>query len=97
MRLGTIPLDPPDRLPWGPGLTVAGLSAALTTLAVVAFGLALAQVHPLLAIVVNLVAVGGGAPTLVRWRTIAVIRWVVYGLAAGVMLGWLGLLFAALG
>ncbi|MBF6133991.1 DUF2537 domain-containing protein [Nocardia otitidiscaviarum] len=66
--------------------------ALLTACGVYAFGAALAQVHPLLSIAVNLVAVGGVLPTAWRWRFAPVTRWVIAGLGAGVLLGWIALL-----
>lgn len=85
-----------DPTPWAAGLTVAAFVAALTAVAVYAFGAALGAVHPLLAVAVNLIAAGGAAPTAWRWRHAPVTRWVLAGGAAGVLLGWLVLLGAAL-
>ncbi|WP_330234273.1 DUF2537 domain-containing protein [Nocardia sp. NBC_00508] len=69
--------------------------ALLSAVAVYSFGAALAEVHPLLAVAVNLVAAGGAAPTVWRWRFAPVTRWVVGGGAAGVLLGWATLLLGA--
>ncbi|WP_327112305.1 DUF2537 domain-containing protein [Nocardia sp. NBC_01730] len=85
-----------DPTPWGAGLTVAIMVALLSAVAVYSFGAALAEVHPLLAVAVNLVAVGGAAPTAWRWRRAPVTRWVLGGGAAGVLLGWVTLLLSAL-
>ncbi|MFI6955149.1 DUF2537 domain-containing protein [Nocardia sp. NPDC050408] len=85
-----------DPTPWAAGLTVATMVALLTVVAVYAFGSALAEVHPLLAILVNLVAVGGAAPTAWRWRLAPVTRWVIGGGVAGVLLGWLVLIIGGL-
>jgi hypothetical protein len=68
---------------------------ALVALSVYAFGAALADINPFLAVVINLVAIGGAAPSVWRWRTVPVVRWGVYGAAVGVVLGWLALLAAA--
>nr|WP_280431798.1 GNAT family N-acetyltransferase [Nocardia brasiliensis] len=57
---------------------------------------ALAEVHPLLAVAVNVVAAGGAAPTAWRLREAPVTRWVVLGGVAGVGLGWLVLLLGGL-
>ncbi|WP_345499196.1 DUF2537 domain-containing protein [Nocardia callitridis] len=89
-------MPPAEPTPWATGLTVALLVASLAGAAAFAFGAALAAVHPLLAIAVNLVAVGGAAPTAWRWRSIPVTRWVLGGVAAGVLVGWLVLVLAAL-
>jgi hypothetical protein len=73
-------------------LAVAAVVTALTACGVYSFGAALARENWLLAVVVNLVAVGGAAPTAWRWRSTPVTRWVVGGMMVGVLLGWLGLL-----
>lgn len=95
---GSYPRHQPDRdpTPWGAGLTVGVVVAALTAVAVYAFGAALAQVHPLLAVVVNAIAVGGAAPSVWRWRGAPVTRWVLGGGVTGVLLAWFALLFGAL-
>ncbi|MCT7657571.1 DUF2537 domain-containing protein [Mycobacterium deserti] len=74
------------------GLTVAGFVAAVTAAAVVVLGLGLVRVHPLLAVGLNLVAVGGLAPTVWGWRKLPVWRWFVYGSAVGVAGAWAALL-----
>ena len=85
-----------DPTPWATGLLVSTFAAVVTLVAVVAFGVTLAHIHPLLTVGFNLVAVGGAAPTVWRWRNLPVWRWVVYGVAAGVVSGWFALLFGAL-
>ncbi|RVW06777.1 DUF2537 domain-containing protein [Rhodococcus spongiicola] len=81
--------------PWGTGLLVSAFAAIFTLVGVVAFGTALANIHPLLGAGFNLVVVGGAAPTLWRWRRAPVWRWVVYGVAVGVVSGWTALLVGA--
>lgn len=76
----------------GPALVVAGFAAVLVAVAVIACGGAMIAVHPLLAVAVNLIVAVGVAPTLWHWRAVPVWRWVVYGAAAGVAVGWLALL-----
>ena len=44
----------------------------------------------------NLVAVGGLAPTLWGWRRVPVRRWLVLGAFAGVAIGWITLAGLAL-
>ncbi|MEU4412187.1 MULTISPECIES: DUF2537 domain-containing protein [Nocardia] len=78
-----------DSVPWVAGGTVVVLVALLGGVAVYAFGCALAAVNPLLAIGVNVVAAGGVAPTAWRWRFTPVVRWVLAGAAAAVVLGWI--------
>jgi hypothetical protein len=79
------------------GLTVAGFVAAVIAAAIVVLSLGLVQVHPLLAVGLNLVAVGGLAPTVWGWRKLLVWRWFVYGSAVGVAGAWLALLAMAAG
>jgi hypothetical protein len=78
--------------PWGTGLTVAGFVAAITGAAIVVLSLGLIRVHPLLAVGLNIVAVGGLAPTVWGWRRTPVLRWFVLGAGVGVAGAWLALL-----
>jgi hypothetical protein len=82
--------------PWGMGLTVAGFVAAVTGVAIVVLSLGLVQVHPLLAVGLNLVAAGGLAPTFWGWRHTLVLRWFVLGAGVGVAGAWLALLSMAM-
>ncbi|MBS1691866.1 MAG: DUF2537 domain-containing protein [Actinobacteria bacterium] len=86
-----------ESTPWGTGLTVAGFVAAVTAAAVVVLSLGLTRVHPLLAVGLNMVAVGGLAPTVWGWRTLPVWRWFVLGTGIGVAAGWLVTLAMVLG
>ena len=72
-------------------MTVAGFVAAITAVAVVVLSLGLIRVHPLLAVGLNIVAVGGLAPTLWGWRRTPVLRWFVLGAGVGVTGAWLTL------
>ncbi|GAY14421.1 DUF2537 domain-containing protein [Mycobacterium sp. shizuoka-1] len=81
-----------ESTPWGTGLTVAAFVAVVTGAAIVVLSLGMIRVHPLVAITLNLIAVGGLAPTLWGWRRIPVRRWFVLGAGLGVAGGWLTLL-----
>ncbi|WP_179474649.1 DUF2537 domain-containing protein [Mycolicibacterium vinylchloridicum] len=81
-----------ESTPWGTGLTVAAFVAAVTGTAIVVLSIGMIRVHPLVAIVLNLIAVGGLAPTLWGWRRIPVRRWFVLGAGIGVAAGWVTLL-----
>ena len=85
-----------DATPWGTGLTVAAFTAAVTAASVVVLSLGVARVHPLLSVGLNMVAVGGLAPTLWGWRTTPVLRWFVLGGGVGVAGAWSALLAIAL-
>ncbi|WP_067574043.1 DUF2537 domain-containing protein [Nocardia acidivorans] len=78
--------------PWASGIAVIAFVALLSGAGVYAFGEALARIHPLLSVAVNLIAVGGVAPTAWRWRFQPVTRWVLAGLGVGVLFGWIALL-----
>ena len=84
-----------ESTPWGTGLTVAAFVAAVTAAAIVVLSLGVARVHPLLAVGLNLVAVGGLAPTLWGWRAVPVLRWFVLGGGIGITIAWLALLATA--
>jgi hypothetical protein len=79
------------------GLTVAAFVAAVTAAAIVVLSLGLTRIHPLLAVGLNLVAVGGLAPTVWGWRDRLVWRWFVLGSGVGVAGAWLALVALALG
>jgi hypothetical protein len=83
--------------PWGTGLTVAGFVAAVTATVMVVLSLGLLRVHVWLVVGLNLVAVGGLAPTLWGWRRTPVWRWFVLGAGIGVAAAWLALPALALG
>ena len=80
------------RTPWGTGLTVAGFVAAVTGTSIAVLSLGLLRVHPMVAVVLNLVAVGGLAPTVFGWRRTPVLRWLAMGAGLGVAGAWLVLL-----
>ncbi len=74
--------------PWGTGLTVAAFVAAVTAAAIVVLSMGMTKVHPLISVGLNVIAVGGLAPTLWEWRRRPVRRWFVLGAAVGVAAGW---------
>jgi hypothetical protein len=79
------------------GLTVAAFVAAVIAAAIIVLSLGLLKVHPLLAIGLNLVAVGGLAPTVWEWRKRLVWRWFVLGAAVGVVGAWIAVFAIAIG
>lgn len=84
-----------DETPWATGLTVAAFVAAVTAAAIIVLSIGLIRVHPLLAAGLNLVAVGGLAPTVWGWRKVPVWRWFVLGSGVGVAAAWVALLALA--
>jgi hypothetical protein len=81
-----------DSTPWGTGLAVAAFVAALTATAIIVLSLGMTRVHPMVSVGLNLVAVGGLAPTLWDWRSRPVRRWFVLGAAVGIAVGWVAML-----
>ncbi|WP_179276236.1 DUF2537 domain-containing protein [Rhodococcus sp. 06-235-1A] len=77
------------------GIPITLISTALTAVALTAFGLELARVHPLLALGLNMVVVAGAAPTVMRWLAIPVWRWAVYGAGVGSILSFVALAASA--
>ena len=73
------------------GMPIAVISAALVGVALTAFGLELARIHPLLAIGLNIIVVAGAAPTVMRWLAVPVWRWAVYGAGIGSILSFVAL------
>ncbi|KUI35115.1 hypothetical protein AU194_26585 [Mycobacterium sp. GA-2829] len=67
-----------------------GVAAVIAT-AVIVLSVGLLRVHPLLAVGLNIVAVGGLAPTVWGWRTRPVWRWFAFGAGVGVAAGWIAL------
>lgn len=84
-----------DETPWAIGLTVAAFVAAVIAAAIIVLTIGLIRVHPLLAAGLNLVAVGGLAPTVWGWRKVPVWRWFVLGSGVGVAAAWVALLALA--
>lgn len=85
-----------ESVPWGTGLGVAAFVAAVTGAGIVVLSLGLMRVHPLLAVGLNIVAVGGLAPTFWGWRRTLVLRWFVLGAGTGVVGAWLALIAVTL-
>lgn len=83
--------------PWATGLAVAAFVATVVGTAFVVLSLGLISVHPLLAAGLNIVAVGGLAPTVWSWRRTPVLRWFVLGAGVGVAGAWLVLVALAAG
>lgn len=81
-----------ESTPWGTGLTTAALVAGVVAAAIIVLTLGMIRVHPVVAVVLNVIAVGGLAPTLWGWRSVPVRRWFVLGAAVGVAGGWIALL-----
>ena len=75
---------------------MAAFVAAVTAAAIVVLTIGMNRVNPLVSTVLNLIAVGGLAPTLWGWRRVPVRRWIVLGAGAGVTIGWITLVALAI-
>ena len=84
----------PVPTPWAKGLPLSAFSFVATVVAIVACGQLLGRIHPVLAVVVNLVTVAGITPTVWSRLRVPVLRWFSAGVVAGVPAGWLVLLVA---
>lgn len=85
-------MTPAETTPWATGLTVAAFVAAVSGTAIAVLSLGLIRVHPMVAVGLNVVAVGGLAPTVWGWRHTPVLRWFALGVGLGVAGAWLVLL-----
>lgn len=82
--------------PWGTGLTVSFITASVVTVTVVSLSLGLGETSQWLALVANVLVVGGLAPSVWLGRKVPVWRWVAYGVVTGVLVAWLALIFTLL-
>lgn len=86
----------PEPTPWGTGLTVSVITAAIVTVTVVSLSLGLGETSQWLALVANVLVVGGLAPSVWLGRRVPVWRWVAYGVVTGVIVAWLALILTLL-
>ena len=91
------PIAPVNPTPWGAGLTVSAIVAALVTVILVAVTQGLGDVSVVLAVLVNLGVAAGFAPSIWLGRNVPIWRWVAYGTAAGIAVSWLADLLSLLG
>jgi len=92
----TVVEDEPEPTPWGTGLTVSVITAAIVTVTVVSLSLGLGETSRWLALVANVLVVGGLAPSVWLGRSVPVWRWVAYGVVTGVLVAWLALILTLL-
>lgn len=84
---------PPEPTPWVTGLTVSVMVALVTVTAVLTLAVTLSETGWLLALGANIVVTAGLAPSVWLARRVLVWRWVALGVASGLALGWIGLIF----
>ncbi|WP_433267887.1 DUF2537 domain-containing protein [Actinosynnema sp. CS-041913] len=90
------PPPPREPTPWGTGLTVSVFTAAVVTFMIVTLSLGLGETSRWLALLANVLVVGGIAPSVWLARKVLVWRWVAYGVVAGVLLAWFTLILTLL-
>lgn len=88
--------EPREETPWGTGLTVSFIVAAVVTFTVYTLSVGLGETSQWLALLANALVVGGIAPSVWLARNTPVWRWVAYGVVAGVLAAWLSLLLTTL-
>ncbi|MEV8438494.1 DUF2537 domain-containing protein [Actinosynnema sp. NPDC051121] len=88
--------EPREETPWGTGLTVSFIVAAVVTFTVYTLSVGLGETSQWLAVLANALVVGGIAPSVWLARNTPVWRWVAYGVVAGVLAAWLSLLLTTL-
>ena len=77
---------------WVTGALVSAFSFALAVAGMFAFGESLIQINVIFGLVVLVVIIGCGTPTMWRYRARPVLRWVLYGVAGGVSAACVGIL-----
>ncbi|RSM76083.1 DUF2537 domain-containing protein [Kibdelosporangium aridum] len=87
------PRPEPEPTPWLTGLTVAGLMAIVTLAAVLTLAITLSETSAFLAIGANAVVTAGLAPSVWLARRVLIWRWVALGVASGLVIGWIALVF----
>ncbi|MEU4763495.1 DUF2537 domain-containing protein [Actinosynnema sp. NPDC023794] len=88
--------EPQEETPWGTGLTVSFIVAAVVTFTVYTLSVGLGETSQWLALLANVLVVGGITPSVWLARKVPVWRWVAYGVVAGVLAAWLSLLLTTL-
>ncbi len=88
--------EPAEPTPWGTGLTVSVFSGAVVAFMVVTLSLGLGETNRWLALVANVLVVGGIAPSVWLARKVIIWRWVAYGVTTGVVLAWIALILTLL-
>lgn len=89
------PAEPQEPTPWGTGLTVSFIVAAVVTFTVYTLSVGLGETSQWLALLANVLVVGGITPSVWLARNVPVWRWVAYGVVAGVLAAWLSLLLTS--
>jgi hypothetical protein len=90
-------MQPGEPTPWGTGLTVSAVAAAIIVIALLSVSQRLAPYGTGLVVLANLLVAAGLAPSIWLSRATPIWRWVAYGTALGIVLTWIALLLSLLG
>jgi hypothetical protein len=91
-------VEPPaEPTPWATGLTITATFAIVVAIADITLSRAFADAFGLLWLPANVLVGAGIAPALWLARKTPFWRWLAYGVAAGMVVAWIGLLFGLLG
>lgn len=88
--------EPAEPTPWGTGLAVSVFSGAVAAFMVVTLSLGLGETNRWLALIANVLVVGGIAPSVWLARKVIIWRWVAYGVTTGIVLAWIALILTLL-
>ncbi|TWF92521.1 DUF2537 domain-containing protein [Saccharopolyspora dendranthemae] len=91
------PIAPVPPTPWGTGLMISAVIAAIVAITLVVVSQGLADVNGFLAVFVNIAIAAGFAPSIWLGRNVPVWRWVAYGTAAGLVASWIAGFLSTLG
>ncbi|HVK25250.1 MAG TPA: DUF2537 domain-containing protein [Actinokineospora sp.] len=84
---------PAEPTPWLTGLTVAAFVFVFVAVAINALAATLLETSTLLAVASNVVITAGLLPSVWLARRTPTLRWLAYGTAAGIAVGWISLPF----
>ncbi|CRK61322.1 hypothetical protein [Alloactinosynnema sp. L-07] len=90
------PPPPPKRAeptPWSTGLAVSAFVFVFVVVAINALAATLMETSPLLGVASNVVITAGLLPSVWLARGTPTLRWLAYGTAAGIAVGWVSLPF----
>ncbi|MDQ3576737.1 MAG: DUF2537 domain-containing protein [Actinomycetota bacterium] len=84
--------SPTEPTPWGTGAAVTVITFVVVLFAILTLATTLNDTSAFLALGANVVVSAGLLPSVWLARGVATWRWVAYGVFAGIVAGWLGLL-----
>lgn len=90
-------MQPGEPTPWGSGLTVSAVAAAIIMIALLSVSQRLAPYGTGFVVLANLLVAGALAPSIWLGRVTPIWRWVAYGTAVGIIVTWIVLLLSLLG